>query len=438
MPDQKAVNIKTEKWSQEILAGEEIELESIHKKAPAEVRSASGNDQLGPKQAPLTGKLLIVDDNEMNRDMLSRRLRRQGHTVAEAINGMQALRMVKREDFDLILLDIMMPEINGYQVLEQLKADLSLPYIPVIMITAVDNLSSLVRCIELGAEDYLSKPFNPVLLQARIGASLEKKRLRDRQDAYTRQLNVENQRKSDELEKARDIQLAMLPANPPEISFLSIAAHQETASEVGGDYYDFFPQPDGTLFVTMGDATGHGVSSGLMVAMTKASLLTTEETHLPALIAQVNQVLNKVDLGLQLNMALMVLKIVKLENGAANVKIAGGGMPPIYLLRGDGSLEEMMISGLPLGIFDNAGYCQTEFKMQSGDTLVLTSDGLMEIFNHDHQFLGVDRLKTALAQIDCAALSIDETLAAVANIGKVWANGHPLYDDITLVVIRAN
>lgn len=123
-----------------------------------------------------TAKILVVDDNEMNRDMLSRRLRRQKHDVVVAEDGQQALDMVQAQDFDLILLDIMMPNISGYDVLEQVKNDPQKNYIPIIMISAVDDLDSVVKCIELGAEDYLFKPFNPVLLKARVNASLRKNR----------------------------------------------------------------------------------------------------------------------------------------------------------------------------------------------------------------------------------------------------------------------
>lgn len=144
------------------------------------------------------GSVLVVDDNEVNRDLLARRLQRQGHAVTVAEDGLQALELMRSEPFDLVLLDIMMPQMNGYQVLENLKADEKLRYIPVIMISAVDDIDSIVRCIELGAEDYLSKPFNPVLLKARISACLEKKRLRDQEQAYLQELN-EEQEKSERL-----------------------------------------------------------------------------------------------------------------------------------------------------------------------------------------------------------------------------------------------
>jgi adenylate cyclase len=125
--------------------------------------------------------VLVVDDTEMNRDMLCALLTADGHESAVAENGRIALEKIQRNSYDLILLDVMMPEMNGYQVLEQMKLVPSLRDIPVIVLSALDEIGSVVRCIELGAEDYLPKPFDPVLLRARIGACLEKKRLRDQE-----------------------------------------------------------------------------------------------------------------------------------------------------------------------------------------------------------------------------------------------------------------
>jgi len=129
--------------------------------------------------------LLIVDDNENNRYTLAQRLRRLRYTnVTTAVDGQQALQLLQQHEIDLVLLDVMMPELNGYEVLEKLKADERLRHVPVIMISALDQVESVVRCIELGAEDYLPKPFDPVILRARIGACLEKKRLRDQEVRY--------------------------------------------------------------------------------------------------------------------------------------------------------------------------------------------------------------------------------------------------------------
>lgn len=135
-----------------------------------------------------SARILVVDDVEDNRAVLARRLIRQGYAVETAENGRIALDRLEREPFDLVLLDVMMPEVDGFQVLERMRANPKLHDVPVIMISALDDLSSVVRCIEFGAEDYLAKPFDPVLLRARIGAALEKKRFRDREADYLRQV----------------------------------------------------------------------------------------------------------------------------------------------------------------------------------------------------------------------------------------------------------
>ena len=144
------------------------------------------------------GRILVVDDSELNRDLLHRRLERQGHLVSTAENGDQALEMVRTSHFDLVLLDIIMPQKNGYEVLNQLKTDPLLRHIPVIMLSALDEIDSVVRCVEMGAEDYLHKPFNPILLKARISACLEKKWLRDQEQDALRRLKAE-QEKSEQL-----------------------------------------------------------------------------------------------------------------------------------------------------------------------------------------------------------------------------------------------
>lgn len=145
-----------------------------------------------------TGRLLIVDDNEINRDILRRLLESQGHQVADAADGERALELVARRSFDLVLLDVVMPRMDGFEVLMRLKADSRLREIPVIMISALNEINYVASCIKLGAEDYLNRPYNVVFLQARIGACLEKKRLREREIEHLEQIETER-RRADEL-----------------------------------------------------------------------------------------------------------------------------------------------------------------------------------------------------------------------------------------------
>src|SRR5262249_49042185 len=139
-------------------------------------------------EAALPSRVLVVDDNAANRDVLARRLTREGHQVVTAANGASALELVATEEFDLVLLDLIMPEINGFEVVGRLTAPRPPSLVPVLVISALDEFDNVVRCIESGAEDYLTKPFNPVLLRARISASLEKKRLRDRERKFIQDL----------------------------------------------------------------------------------------------------------------------------------------------------------------------------------------------------------------------------------------------------------
>jgi len=152
----------------------------------------------------LSSRILVVDDTPANRDLLARRLIREGHFVETAESGAAALELLAASGFDLVLLDLIMPAMSGFDVLRRIKANPATRDIPVIMVSALDEIDSTVRCIEAGAEDYLPKPFNPVLLRARINASLEKKRLRDREQAFTEQLRAEK-------EKSEALLLNILP-----------------------------------------------------------------------------------------------------------------------------------------------------------------------------------------------------------------------------------
>jgi two-component system, sensor histidine kinase and response regulator len=172
---------------------------------PAEAGRYTDEEPVAESAAVVAGPglLLVVDDDATNRDVLSRRLKRQGHDVRTASTGGDALRLMRETAFDLVLLDIMMPDMDGYQVLGSIKADSRLRHIPVIMISALNEVQSVVRCIEAGADDYLAKPFDPTLLKARIGASLEKKRGRDRETVLFEQLQ-RNYKRLEEVEKLRD------------------------------------------------------------------------------------------------------------------------------------------------------------------------------------------------------------------------------------------
>jgi DNA-binding response OmpR family regulator len=187
-----------------------------------------------------TGHILVVDDNEMNRDMLSRRLLRQGHTVDMAEDGRQALDKLETCAYDLVLLDIMMPVMNGFELLERLRAEERFRHLPVVMISALDDADSVTRAIGMGADDHLPKPFNPQILRARVGASLPRKRLHDREQMHARALERE-------IDIAREIQAGFLPPDLPRADGWELAACFEPARQVGGDFYDAFALGEGRI-----------------------------------------------------------------------------------------------------------------------------------------------------------------------------------------------
>jgi sigma-B regulation protein RsbU (phosphoserine phosphatase) len=198
-------------------------------------------------------RILVVDDNDDNRYTLTLHLDLEGYrNVVTANDGEEAIERLRSEAFDLVLLDVMMPKVDGYHVLAWLKDQPRLRDLPIIMISALNEMNSVVRCIELGAVDYLLKPFNPVLLKARLGATLEKKRLRD-------QVNAHLARLESELEAARKLQVGMVPrvfpAPTPQWP-VELFAMMEPAREVGGDLYDFFTLADGRLCFLIGDVSG--------------------------------------------------------------------------------------------------------------------------------------------------------------------------------------
>ncbi|MCK4587057.1 MAG: response regulator [Gammaproteobacteria bacterium] len=157
--------------------------------------------------------VLIVDDSEMNRDLLTRRLGKMGLVLSEAANGEEALAVMKKQSFDLVLLDIMMPVMDGYETLEHMQENQDTQRIPVIMITALDDVDSAVRCIDMGAVDYITKPFNPTLLKSRVTACLERKRLSDEDESRRLQTELSNEYLSEQVrEKVREISKSQLAA----------------------------------------------------------------------------------------------------------------------------------------------------------------------------------------------------------------------------------
>jgi len=222
-----------------------------------------------PEMSPNPGTVLVIDDHAMNRDLLTRYLKREGHTAATAENGRQGLAMMIMRKFDLVLLDLMMPEMTGFEVLQRMREDEDLARIPVVVISALEDTESAARSIELGAEDYLTKPINPVLLKARVNASLEKKRLRDLEKEALKRITAEKKRADELLELIIPLGVALSAEKDFDRLLEMILLDAKTISNADGgtlylrtpdDHLRFEIMRNDTLSVALGGSTGKKIT----------------------------------------------------------------------------------------------------------------------------------------------------------------------------------
>jgi len=240
---------------------------------------------------------------------------------------------------------------------------------------------------------------------------------------------AEDERRMAELEAAKDLQNRMLPKTLPKVEGLEIASYLQTSSEVGGDYYDFHPQPDGSLVAVCGDATGHGTAAGMLVSITKAGLIGLPLDEPNKMLYDLNRLVKKVDLGI-LRMSLNIVHFKKNK-----LKLSSAAMPPCYLyVAKSKKIEEIQISGLPLGGLYGATFDMEERSFSKGDIFVIASDGLPEAPNLKGEQLGYQAVEDCiLANADKSATELKD---AMVVLGSDWLAGQTTPDDITIVVIK--
>jgi serine phosphatase RsbU (regulator of sigma subunit)/signal transduction histidine kinase len=382
------------------------------------------------------GRILVVDDNASNRELLSRRLQRQGHIVLQAEDGARALALVEKEAPDLVLLDLMMPDISGYDILMRLKREPRYRDIPTIMISALDELDSVVRCIEAGADDYLAKPFNPTLLRARVGASLEKKRLRD-------QVKAGLERLEKELDAARTLQIGMLPRTFPVWSPeqpVKVYALMEPAREVGGDLYDCFYAAEGVFCFLVGDVSGKGAPAAMFMARTRSLVRMASElcqrTGFDELSpARIADVVNRELCQNNDESMFVTLFLGFLDTRTGLLGYINAGHPMPYFLRASGVVEQ--VDGkpeVPLAMRLGKVYQDQTVSFQPGDAIFVCSDGVMEAMNAAQEFYGNDRLESDL----CVASNVtpEEMVRAVKMHVDAFTGEAAKADDVTMLALR--
>ncbi|MEX0647863.1 MAG: SpoIIE family protein phosphatase [Balneolaceae bacterium] len=262
--------------------------------------------------------------------------------------------------------------------------------------------------------------------------NLQQEKLSKQRELEKKLLEAENERKSLELEEARALQLSMLPQKLPDVHPYEIAVYMETANEVGGDYYDYSIGKNGELVVTVGDATGHGLKAGIMVAAAKSYFHTmVHESGLLRMLARMSSGIRNLNMKM-MYMALMLVKCKKYE-----VEITAAGMPPALHYHGkSGLVEQILLKGLPLGTKVDYPYKTRKINLQPGDYLLLMSDGLMELFNEERNMLGLEKIEQEFASAAANTAQAGDIIDRFVQLIRNWAGDLKNEDDITIMVMK--
>lgn len=371
--------------------------------------------------------ILVVDDAPANIQIVHSILK-DDFKIHVATSGAKALDLVKtKPQPELILLDVEMPEMDGYKVCEILKATPESRDIPVIFLTGKTEAGDETKGFEVGAVDYIHKPFSPAVVKARVHTHLV---LREAREQLARQLLFIN----NELEMAREIQLSILPHETPKIRALEIAARYLPMSSVAGDFYDFMVVDDTHVGILVADVSGHGLPAALIASMLKVALAAQSPHACDP--ARVLAGLNKALCGkFKHHFVTAVYVFVDLEK--KSMSYAGAGHPPLLLWRtSTGSASEVVENGLLLGMFPEQIYSAVELSVEPGDKAVLYTDGILETKSPSGQEFGIDLVKAFLeSNHNLRGDAFNDIF--LEELGK-WS-GHPKgqaqRDDITFLTI---
>ena len=391
------------------------------------------------------GRLLVVDDNEMNRDMLSRRLSRRGHSVVAVEDGKLALERIAEESFEVVLLDIEMPGIDGLEVLRRMRHDHSPNDLPIIMATAKRESEDVVKALKLGANDYVTKPLDFPIVLARVQTQLSLKRSQDA-------LRAAHERMRRDLLAAAKVQRDLLPTRRPEVEGVRFAWHYEPCDELAGDILNVIPLDDERTALYVLDVCGHGVRSSLLsVAMThtlsrkgdSSSIITVPEGDRdraevadPATVAhRLSSLFPMAENG----MLYATLGYGIIEGRARRFTYTCAGHPSPVLIRAGGRVTCHDEPGLPIGISledSNSGnpYQNFQLDLESGDRLYLYSDALIEERSPSGELFGVERLSTQL--VETRDRSLEESIDGAIERLREWVGDAGFKDDLSIVSLE--
>jgi serine phosphatase RsbU (regulator of sigma subunit) len=390
------------------------------------------NPEKPKNDAGQPASILVVDDTPANLQVLSGMLKDRGYKVRPVPSGKLALLAARRDPPDLILLDINMPEMNGYEVCEHLKADDNLKGVPIIFISALTEPLDKVKAFAIGGVDYLTKPFQMEELHARVETHLKLRRLQIDLEEYSRRLELARERLTHDLELAREVQLRLLPQQMPEVPGYEFFGYYESAYEVGGDYYDFIPLPRQRLAILLGDVAGKGVVAALLMAKLSADarfcMLTEPD---PAVsVTKLNALILRS--GFADRFVTLVAAVLDPANHSVTLVNAGHPSPLIYHRATRTAAEAIRneVTGLPLGVMAGFEYASCQISLMPGDSILTFTDGVTEAVNANNLEL---KMKGIYAAVQGEAYSPRALGDRVVKVVKQFTTGRSQHDDIALV-----
>ncbi|EMR02022.1 SpoIIE family protein phosphatase [Cesiribacter andamanensis] len=413
--------------------------------------------------------LLIIDDNREDREVMKRYLEKgasangSGLSFDETSTLAEAFSILHQNKPDCVLLDYMLPDMDGLQALSLLQQEFD-HSLCIIFLTGSGNEFIAAKAFKAGAYDYIQKSFigpefYSIVQNAVTKAQQKEKEEKQRQDLVekNRQLREakmlleerqrelirmqlqtsitmidieqENQRRAEEIDAAKRLQMYMLPVQPPKHAYIQMSMYLQTYAEVGGDYYDYLENDNGDFYIIIGDATGHGVMAGTVVAVAKSYFHTFGPSMEPAdLLQQMSDGIRNLKVR-NLYMGLTLLRIRDHE-----LTIASSGMPPLLRYRADTNTIDTLVFKGPFMGSSIAWDIRTEtFSMAAGDGLLLLSDGLIELYNKDREQLGIEPV--AERYLQSARMTAEEVIQNMVALKLEWTTGD-VNDDITLISLK--
>lgn len=371
--------------------------------------------------------ILVVDDIDDNVFLLTMILEKLGHKVFPAYSGRAALETARAERLDLVILDVMMPEMSGLEVATHLKGNDATRHIPIILLTAKKgDVRDIVEGLAAGANEYLTKPFHETELVARVNSMLRTKELYD-EVASAKAIMTK------ELRMAQAVQESLLPTVIPYPDQIRFFAHYEAASSLGGDFYDVLDYGNGRVGVVMADVSGHGPSAALIVSMVKAILHSLTRPEISPRIALERLNLSLLKMIPEERFVTIFLGSLELATGELTY-VRGGHPHPIIISKATGRIARLEGDGDIIGMFDKIELDENRILLKKGDRLFAYSDGLLDASGDNGQQYGLaNLLKAVEASVN---VSGQDMVNDIVRDVRGFSGGVALEDDMALFILE--